>query len=200
LPSFLRTETVHARRPVSKGGLRATFQTAASEIEHGGFYQPVPEFPGLERTVEQRLREAISLRDFGALGDGSGDTVREWLVNGARSRSYRSVQDVKVDYPHCTGLENTIDEVCFVAAWNWCVRAGRTLWIPDGEFLFTHSVAVGLAIPPGADSVIVGAGPLSVLRRKPLSVAGEWQTMLGFTIHNGAGGRSLPLLPGRPDA
>ncbi len=61
-----------AGRPVSKADLRHNFEAIRDELGHLGWLrQP---FPGaVERTGEAKLKETLSARDFGAVGDGRAD-------------------------------------------------------------------------------------------------------------------------------
>jgi len=56
----------------SKADLRANLRAARDEIEHGGFYV-APGAGASRRTVQARLGEQVSVKDFGAKGDGRAD-------------------------------------------------------------------------------------------------------------------------------
>ena len=58
---------------VSKTDFRNTFATIKKEIEHGGFFRHGT--AALERRVGDRLREIVSVTDFGAKGDGTTDDL-----------------------------------------------------------------------------------------------------------------------------
>ena len=46
---------------------------------------------------------------YGALADGSGARVSEWLIGGAHDQGYAGLAAVQVDYPHVDKLTRTID-------------------------------------------------------------------------------------------
>ena len=58
--------------PASKADLRASLAAAKSELEHGGFFMAAAT-GAVERTVQETLREVVSVNDFGAVGDGVTD-------------------------------------------------------------------------------------------------------------------------------
>lgn len=47
--------------------------------------------------------------EFGALGDGSGTSVAEWLKGGAHDRGYLELSEIQAEYPHVRSLDDTID-------------------------------------------------------------------------------------------
>ncbi|MFP4361137.1 MAG: glycosyl hydrolase family 28-related protein [Alphaproteobacteria bacterium] len=59
-------------RPVRKSDLRDTLGQIRSEIDHGGYYRPAIE-GARPRSVADRLGDMISVKDFGAVGDGKTD-------------------------------------------------------------------------------------------------------------------------------
>lgn len=59
-------------QPIAKADLRDAFDTTRQELEHGGFTAPAgPDHP--PRRVSDRLGEILSVKDFGAVGDGKTD-------------------------------------------------------------------------------------------------------------------------------
>jgi hypothetical protein len=56
----------------SKADLRRNLAFARDELNHGGFFVPVGT-GATERTVEDKLRDLVSVKDFGAVGDDSDD-------------------------------------------------------------------------------------------------------------------------------
>lgn len=61
------------------------------------------------KDVNSRLSENLTVRDFGAIGDGTLHPLSERYTNLAAA---------KVDYPHVTSLEQSIDWAAFQAAFN----------------------------------------------------------------------------------
>jgi putative cofactor-binding repeat protein len=58
--------------PVRKADLREALRAAKDELSHGGFFRS-EQLASLVRTVSSKLEERISVKDFGAAGDGSAD-------------------------------------------------------------------------------------------------------------------------------
>src|SRR5882672_10051641 len=51
------------------------------------------------RTVQSKLRDIVSVKDFGAIGDNTLHTVAEWIIPGSLGR-YANLAAVQADYPH----------------------------------------------------------------------------------------------------
>jgi hypothetical protein len=71
MPSQINPNQFDDGQPVSKSALRDTLSTIKGEVEHGGFTRIAADAP--ERLVSEKLREVISVKDFGAKGDGVTD-------------------------------------------------------------------------------------------------------------------------------
>jgi hypothetical protein len=69
----------------SEAASRANWRVAKTEIEHGGFFT-AQGTGALERQTQFKLRESVSARDFGAIGDDSAPRVDQWLAGGKYSR------------------------------------------------------------------------------------------------------------------
>lgn len=81
------------------------------------------------RTYLQKMREIISILDFGAIGDGTYHQVLEWYTIGfAAYRGYANLAAVQVDYPHVTSSADSIDWTAAQAALN--VAKGRGIYAP----------------------------------------------------------------------
>lgn len=80
--------------------------------------------------------ETISTADYGSIGDGSAHTIREWFDSG----KYKSLDAIKIKYPHATSLDNSIDWVaaqkaCDVAGQGGAVLIKGCLFFREGEKL-----------------------------------------------------------------
>ena len=62
----------------------------------------------ITRTVDDKLYESLSVKDFGAIGDGTLHTVNEWTVVGSKIY-YPNLAAIQVDYPHVTALTDSVD-------------------------------------------------------------------------------------------
>lgn len=117
----------------------------------------------LTRSTADKTSETVSVLDWGAIGDGSSHPVREWIIPGVRGR-YRSLAEVKADYPDVRTLDDEIDFAAMNAALRYLgTRGGGTLRFPAGIYLgwvyvrFNNIVLIGdgatttrIKIPDGA--------------------------------------------------
>lgn len=69
----------------------------------------------VSRALSDRAAERIGPRDFGALADGTGTTVAQWLTGGTHASrvnngaGYASLAALQADYPAVTSTADTID-------------------------------------------------------------------------------------------
>ncbi|MEG6471345.1 hypothetical protein QCN08_04000 [Enterobacter roggenkampii] len=107
----------------------ASLRAALSSTEDGngdeliGMKQPLPgTFP---RTVHDKFTEAISIRDFGAIGDGALHPLSE---------RYSTLAEAQVVYPFVTSLEQSIDYAAVQAAINEAISNKKSLKVTSGNF------------------------------------------------------------------
>jgi hypothetical protein len=165
--------------PASKAELRRNLEAAKDEIEHGGFY--VPEGRGaLSRTVRGKLGDdLISIKDFGALGDGSGATIADWLRGGGQDRGYADLAAIQSDFPEATTLEATIDSVAMLRAINLALEEGRDVLIPNGIFVLDPAARpLDVILSGGGSLTITGLGRNSIIRRKDGSTTSNFTRLL----------------------
>ncbi len=67
------------------------------------------------RNLDDKISDTLSIKDHGAIGDGTLHTIAEWIVPGALGR-YASLAALQVDYPHATSTSQSIDEVAVQSA------------------------------------------------------------------------------------
>ena len=111
----------------------STFLTALGQIA-SSFVNFIATGTGARtRTAQAKLRESVSVRDFGAVGDGFEHPLSEF---------YATLAAAQVDFPAATSLTNLIDGLAIQAAIN-AVKAntgngntpGRgTVYIPAGRY------------------------------------------------------------------
>lgn len=84
------------------------------------------------RTVTDKLRDIVSVKDFGAIGDGTYHPVSEWYTPGFSAyRGYANLAEVQAKYPHVTAATDSIDYVAIQAADNYVAPlGGSTSWVP----------------------------------------------------------------------
>lgn len=92
------------------------------------------ELGSVSRTVEEVLQDRASVRDFGAIGDGTLHTVAEWIIPGALGR-FANLAALQVEYPHVTATTESIDWAAIQAA----VNASRNVYIPQQTGAFYYS-------------------------------------------------------------
>jgi hypothetical protein len=173
--------------PASKAELRRNLEAAKAEIEHGGFYRS--KWPGaLARTVRDKLGDGlISITDFGALGDGSGATIADWLTGGAHERGYADLAAIQRDFPEAASLEATIDSVAMLRAINLGLEEGRDVLIPNGTFVIDPAAhPLNVTLSGGGSLTITGVGRNSVIRRKDGSTTSNFARLL--EVATGPGG------------
>lgn len=93
------------------------------------------------RTVEDKLREEVTLADWGAIGDGALHTVAEWIIPGAHGR-YANLAAVQVDYPHVTATTDCLNWAALQKAHDWAVANGRRRVTGQGRIKFATTVAL----------------------------------------------------------
>lgn len=106
------------------------------------------------RTVDNKLREHVSVKDFGAIGDGTFRPVSQWIVPGILAR-YSSLSSLQVDYPHVTSTSDTIDWAAIQGAIN-SVNAigGGTVRVVAGNYCLNKGLTYH-----GNNVTVEGEGP-----------------------------------------
>jgi len=79
------------------------------------------------RTQAEKNAEQVSVKDFGAIGDGTNHTVNEWTVVGSKIY-YPTLAAMQIDYPHITGLSDSIDWAACQAAIDFVGKGGDVLF------------------------------------------------------------------------
>lgn len=99
------------------------------------------------RTWQNKLREAaLSIMDFGAIGDGTAHPLSE---------RYGSLGAAQVDYPFVSSTAQLIDWAAIVAAYTYVVgEGGGTIGLPRGKYVIGDTLAI---VDPGVFWVGEGA-------------------------------------------
>ena len=91
----------------------------------------------LSRVLEDRLsiglRDFVSVKDFGAIGDGTLHTVQEWVSQGI----FSSLAAIQLVYPHVTALTDSIDWAATQAALN---IIGGSVYQPHGVYVINREL------------------------------------------------------------
>ncbi|MEH3158271.1 MAG: hypothetical protein PGN08_04655 [Sphingomonas taxi] len=128
----------------------------------------------VRRSVDGKLQDTLSVRDFGAIGDGTLHTIAEWIVPGRLGR-YASLAAIRQDYPHALSAEDSIDRVAIQAALNaagafaiedtelpgyaYTIKGGDTVHLPRGAYILGRHG--GIEIPQNVS--LIGAGKHSAV-------------------------------------
>lgn len=94
---------------------------------------------GFRRTVWSKLSDKVSIKDFGAIGDGTVHPVSEWYTPGFSAyRGYANLAAVQVHYPHVTSGSQSIDW----AATQLAVNLRSLVDAPEGVYMFSDRVII----------------------------------------------------------
>jgi len=109
------------------------------------------------RPVRDVLRDRVSVKDFGAIGDGSSHALSTVTTFGLTDTTGYTLVQWQVIYPFADSLTNEIDWCAHQAA----VNTGKLVDVPAGSYVMgTKTVSV---VPvSGASAVIQGAGSSAV--------------------------------------
>jgi hypothetical protein len=140
---------------------------------------------GVEHAVKEGMRHSVSVRDFGALGDGTGATVAEWLTGAAHDRGYGDLRAIQSDYPFVGSLNWTIDQTALRAAMEYADARDAAVFCPAGTYVV--DVAEKDPFTPKSEQLffLYGEGPATVLKRKDRSQNSNHQRILYLIVRNG---------------
>lgn len=103
------------------------------------------------RMLEAKLLELPSVKDFGAIGDGTYRPVSDWYTVGATYyRGYANLAAVQVDYPHVKSADDSIDWAGIQATLD--AYKGNAIHMPIGMYLITDTLYLSPA------STVIGCG------------------------------------------
>jgi hypothetical protein len=133
------------------------------------------------RTLDSKLAETVSVKDFGAIGDGTLHTVAEWIPS-----RYASLAALQVDYPFVTGTGYSIDLAAINAALAYLSGTrisppGLASWglgeifVPRGKYMINGEISV--VSPIGVK--FSGEGPFESVFVYTLSTG----NMVNVTVH-----------------
>lgn len=83
------------------------------------------------RTVQTKLQESVSAKDFGAIADGNSHPL---------SAFYATLAAAQAVYPFVTSLTQELDWAAIQAGLNYCSTAGNThrLYLPAGTYIVSN--------------------------------------------------------------
>jgi hypothetical protein len=122
------------------------------------------------RTAQAKMRDLVSVKDFGAIGDGTSHPVSEWIPS-----RFANLAAVQAEYPDVTATTDQIDFAAINAALRYAVANTKGIFIPAGLYLAwvkawysnvcivgAGSVCTTIRVPNGATHTIpenVNPGP-----------------------------------------
>lgn len=96
------------------------------------------------RTAQAKMREWVSVMDFGAIGDGTLHTVQEWVNSGR----YASLAAVQADYPLVEALTDSIDQAAIQRA----ISTHANVNLPNGTYIVKpRSNKIMFDVPSGCN-------------------------------------------------
>ncbi|HFI7112013.1 TPA: hypothetical protein ACGR1G_000218 [Escherichia coli] len=121
--------------PQSGSASDVLLQLASTEDGKGdaliGMKQPLAS--AVSRTVHDKLLETISIRDFGAIGDGTLHPLSEW---------YSTLAEAQADYPFVTSLDQSIDYAAIQMAINIAISHDKKLIITQGNYFSSDPITI----------------------------------------------------------
>lgn len=155
----------------------ASLRAALSSTEDGngdeliGMKQPLAS--AVSRTVHDKLLEVISIRDFGAIGDGTLHPLSE---------RFTSLTMAQVVYPFVTSLEQSIDYAAAQAAINEAISNKKSLETTSGNFYSSDPLVIKVE---------------NHYSKNGLCMRGDGRAMSLFTFPLGSDGfKIIPSTPG----
>lgn len=92
-----------------------------------------------EEVVLTALADVISVKRYGAIGDGVYRPVSDWYTVGASAyRGYANLAAVQVDYPHVTSATQSVDWAGIQAA----INTGGVAHAPRGIYILTDTIVI----------------------------------------------------------
>lgn len=79
-----------------------------------------------------RLSDYVSIKDFGAIGDGTLHTLQEWVDSG----KFSGLTAIQVAYPKATSLLQSVDYLAIQTA----LDLGKAVHVPYGNYIVTEEI------------------------------------------------------------
>lgn len=94
----------------------------------------------LDRAIQNRFDEEVSIKDFGAIGDGTLHTLQEWVDSG----KFGGLAAIQAAFPFVTSLSQSIDW----CATQYCVKNSPNVFCPKGNYVLSDVVKTNHATTP----------------------------------------------------
>lgn len=103
------------------------------------------------RTFQNKMRDVVDVRDFGAIGDGTLHTLAE---------RYSTLAAAQADFPFVTSLTESIDGTAIQAALNAAFNYGLgQAGIGDGTYVVNRSISMRAGVTLAGDGKVVITQP-----------------------------------------
>ena len=125
------------------------------------------------RTQHKKNQEIISVRDFGAIGDGTLHKLSE---------RFNTIEEAKLLYPFVTSLNQSIDYAAVQQGINTATTLGRRLFIPAGKYYSSTPISITVE---------------NLYNKIGLEMFGEGSTISSIIFPEGSDGfKIVPATPG----
>lgn len=94
----------------------------------------------LNRAIQNRFNEEVSIKDFGAIGDGTLHTLQEWVDSG----KFSGLAAIQTAFPFVTSLTQSIDW----CATQYAVKFSPNVFCPKGNYVLSDVVKTNHATTP----------------------------------------------------
>lgn len=136
----LAAPLAHASNPALISG--ANKETGADRSKSARNVDYLSSRSGAEsQSVAGKLEGIVSVKDFGAIGDGLYHPISEWFTLGSAAyRGYNNLAEVRVDYPHVFSENQSIDWAAIQAALDSARVSPCTIELHDLLFIISDTL------------------------------------------------------------
>jgi hypothetical protein len=102
-----------------------------------------PEISVAFQSSQEKMRDTVTLYDFGAFGDGNLYTVAAWIIPGVKGK-YPNLAAVQVDYPFVTATTDDANWAALMKAEAYAVASGMgRVNLGRGNFAYSKTWQMG---------------------------------------------------------
>lgn len=139
----------------------------------------------IRRSVRDALLDRVSVRDFGAVGDGVGRFLQNVTSHGDDDTTGWSLAQWQTKYPFATSLTNYLDWCAFQAAAN----TGKLVDVPSGSYVIGPDKVAVTSVSGSNGATFQGDGFSSTY----VTFTGTSGDCFNFTTCSGAGIHDMTL-------
>lgn len=137
--------TINGKAPATQDDVQQVLDDLADQSDPdkgaGGIGYLSTLMGAVGRALSEKIGEIISVKDFGAIGDGAYHPVSEWFTPGFSAyRGYANLAAVQVDYPHVTSELDSIDWAAIQATDNAVAPSGGSTWWVPGKYVINKTL------------------------------------------------------------